>query len=287
MVTGGGGNVVSTNEFYPYGQGPQPTTQNHYLFSGKERDIESGLDYFGARYYAGSVGRFMSADWSAQAQPVPYAKLDEPQTLNLYAYVRNNPISLVDPDGHVDNPYFFDVAKWNTWAELEWRKSLDRMDEARERAKEEKKQAQQQSGQLSNDQIPYRFTIAGKTDIPAGNLGHGSANWWWYRLENSSGKTLKGKGYSVEEHILPLLDRGLQLPDATSEHTFVPVVKGFARDTVGLNFPPGTGSYMDQRVTQWFTVKFRGHTYDLTTEFEHRTSVVNGNVTTYVWDLVP
>jgi uncharacterized protein RhaS with RHS repeats len=53
MVTDGGGNVVSANEFYPYGQGPQPTTQNHYLFSGKERDIESGLDDFGARYYAG------------------------------------------------------------------------------------------------------------------------------------------------------------------------------------------------------------------------------------------
>lgn len=105
MVTDGGGNVTSTNEFYPYGQGPQPTASNHYLFSGKERDAESGgLDYFGARYYLSGIGRFMSADWSAQAEPVPYAKLDDPQTLNLYAYVRNNPISLVDPDGHAPPP---------------------------------------------------------------------------------------------------------------------------------------------------------------------------------------
>src|SRR4051812_20290166 len=73
------------------------------ISTGKERDLESGMDYFGARYYAATVGRFMSADWSAQVEPVPYAKLEEPQSLNLYAYVRNNPISLVDPDGHVPN----------------------------------------------------------------------------------------------------------------------------------------------------------------------------------------
>ena len=70
--------------------------------TGKERDSESGLDYFGARYYASSVGRFLSPDWAAKATPVPYAKLDNPQSLNLYAYVLNNPLSHVDPDGHID-----------------------------------------------------------------------------------------------------------------------------------------------------------------------------------------
>jgi RHS repeat-associated protein len=60
-------------------------------FTGKERDTESGNDYFEARYYASSMGRFMSPDWSAKAEPVPYAKLDDPQSLNLYAYVRSNP----------------------------------------------------------------------------------------------------------------------------------------------------------------------------------------------------
>jgi len=68
--------------------------------TGKERDAESGNDYFGARYYASSMGRFMSPDWSAKEEPVPYAKLDDPQTLNLYAYVRNNPLTNVDKDGH-------------------------------------------------------------------------------------------------------------------------------------------------------------------------------------------
>jgi RHS repeat-associated protein len=74
-------------------------TEHH--FTGKERDTESGNDYFGARYYASSMGRFMSPDWSAKAEPVPYAKLDNPQSLNLYAYMRNNPLGGTDPDGHV------------------------------------------------------------------------------------------------------------------------------------------------------------------------------------------
>ncbi len=70
------------------------------LFPGKERDTESGLDYFGARYYASTMGRWMSPDWSAKADPLPYAKLNDPQSLNLYSYVGNNPLSNVDRDGH-------------------------------------------------------------------------------------------------------------------------------------------------------------------------------------------
>ena len=42
----------------------------------------------------------MSPDRAAKAEPVPYAKLDDPQSLNLYSYVRNNPLSRTDPDGH-------------------------------------------------------------------------------------------------------------------------------------------------------------------------------------------
>ena len=69
-------------------------------FTGKERDAESGNDYFDARYYSSAMGRFMSPDWSAKEEPVPYAKMDDPQSLNLYAYVENNPLIHVDSDGH-------------------------------------------------------------------------------------------------------------------------------------------------------------------------------------------
>jgi RHS repeat-associated protein len=69
-------------------------------FTGKERDAETGLDYFGARYFSGAQGRWTSPDWSARPEPVPYAKLDDPQTLNLYGYLSNNPVATTDPDGH-------------------------------------------------------------------------------------------------------------------------------------------------------------------------------------------
>jgi RHS repeat-associated protein len=78
--------------------GTDDATEHH--FTGKERDTESGNDYFEARYYSSAMGRFMSPDWSAKEEPVPYAKLDDPQTLNLYDYLRNNPLGGVDADGH-------------------------------------------------------------------------------------------------------------------------------------------------------------------------------------------
>jgi RHS repeat-associated protein len=81
-----------------YNQCPDDATEHH--FTGKERDTESGNDYFGARYYNSNTGRFLSPDWSAKEEPVPYAKLDNPQSLNLYSYVLNNPMDKVDPDGH-------------------------------------------------------------------------------------------------------------------------------------------------------------------------------------------
>jgi RHS repeat-associated protein len=65
--------------------------------SGKERDSEDNLDNFGARYYGSSLGRFTSVD------PViitPMRELD-PQQLNRFAYVRNNPLQLVDPTGEI------------------------------------------------------------------------------------------------------------------------------------------------------------------------------------------
>jgi len=62
---------------------------------GKERDSESGLDHFKYRNYASSMGRWMSPDPSQ----LRFANLGDPQSLNLYIYVGNNPINRVDLDG--------------------------------------------------------------------------------------------------------------------------------------------------------------------------------------------
>lgn len=98
---GGEGWPVSSDTFYPFGQEQSLTTDpNHYKFTGKERDTESGLDYFGARYYSSSMGRWMNPDWADKPEAVPYSDLVNPQSLNLYGYVQNNPLRLFDPDGH-------------------------------------------------------------------------------------------------------------------------------------------------------------------------------------------
>jgi RHS repeat-associated protein len=63
-------------------------------FTGKERDAETGLDYFGARYLSSAQGRFTSPDpFQASAKPT------DPQTWNRYAYVRGAPLVFVDVNG--------------------------------------------------------------------------------------------------------------------------------------------------------------------------------------------
>ncbi|MGH9930916.1 MAG: RHS repeat-associated core domain-containing protein, partial [Pyrinomonadaceae bacterium] len=82
-------------------------------FTQKERDNETGLDYFLARYYSSNQGRFTSPDEftggpdelydfaeDASENPTFYADLTNPQSLNKYQYTYNNPINLTDDDGH-------------------------------------------------------------------------------------------------------------------------------------------------------------------------------------------
>jgi len=102
IVQAGQTSVCYDADFYPFGGERDVTvscTQN-YKFEGKERDSETQNDDFGARYYSWRVGRWLSADWSAVPAPVPYANLTNPQTLNLYAMVSDDPESFSDLDGH-------------------------------------------------------------------------------------------------------------------------------------------------------------------------------------------
>ena len=92
---------------YPFGDGPICYHATEQQFTGKERDTESGNDYFGARYYASTMGRFLTPDWASDPTAVPYASYLNPQSLNLYNYMRNNPLSGVDKDGH---------CPWCVWA---------------------------------------------------------------------------------------------------------------------------------------------------------------------------
>ena len=78
----------------PFGNIIQSKTKekNNYLFTGKERDIETGLDYFGARYYNSELGRFITKE------PIP-GLMGDTQGFNPYIYCANNPINKSDPLG--------------------------------------------------------------------------------------------------------------------------------------------------------------------------------------------
>jgi RHS repeat-associated protein len=99
-----GAKIANTEVTYlPFGQQwENVTSTNHYKFTGKERDTESGLDYFGARYYASNMGRWMTPDWATSPTAVPYANFGDPQSLNLYGYVGNRSTINADADGHCE-----------------------------------------------------------------------------------------------------------------------------------------------------------------------------------------
>jgi RHS repeat-associated protein len=103
LVTNADGTFAEQDiEYHPYGEEQVylDTIGQEYRFTGKEHDPETNNDYFGARYYGSTFGRFLTPDWSASPEPIPYEKPGLPQTLNLYSYVGNNPITGIDPDGH-------------------------------------------------------------------------------------------------------------------------------------------------------------------------------------------
>ncbi len=111
-VTDQAGAVVERHDYLPYGEEwcgtavcSSPTQGQPLRFTGKERDAETGLDYFGARYYGSKIGRFTTTD------PVYDWKEDiaEPQRWNRYAYARNNPLRYVDPDGRRDGKTGLDM----------------------------------------------------------------------------------------------------------------------------------------------------------------------------------
>jgi RHS repeat-associated protein len=97
VATNASGQVVRRHEFLPFGEEWQPAVPpgDPRLFTGQERDPETGLDYFGARYYRADIGRFTTTDPDLDVAN----GLFDPQTWNRYAYVRNNPLGYTDPDG--------------------------------------------------------------------------------------------------------------------------------------------------------------------------------------------
>src|SRR5258708_29968558 len=94
VVTDQSGAIIEQRDYLPFGEEWKPAPGDQpKRFTGKERDAETGLDYFGARYYASNIGRFTTADPAHTLTD----NLVDPQRWNRYAYGRNNPFRFVDP----------------------------------------------------------------------------------------------------------------------------------------------------------------------------------------------
>lgn len=111
VVTNATGTPCYEVDYLPYGNENTPsgftnTCSTRYRFTGYERDLETaygnsaGTDYAFARYYNSRLGRFMSSD------PLD-GDITEPQTLNHYAYVGDNPVNAVDPTGLCGTEYAY------------------------------------------------------------------------------------------------------------------------------------------------------------------------------------
>ena len=102
MATDINGGIVWRETYRPYGDRviKSPKSSNNAIwFTGKPQDEQTGLSYYGARYYDPILGRFMSVD-PAQIS------LENLHSFNRYAYANNNPYRYVDPDGRDPAPLF-------------------------------------------------------------------------------------------------------------------------------------------------------------------------------------
>jgi RHS repeat-associated protein len=92
LVTNQNGVLLENTFYFPYGEIRSGGTSSKYLFTGQEKDT-TGLYYYGARFYNPHLAHFTQPDTLVQ-------NAFDPQSLNRYAYTRNNPLRYADPSGH-------------------------------------------------------------------------------------------------------------------------------------------------------------------------------------------
>jgi len=207
VVTNSSAGVVSRHDYLPFGEelgtgiggrtngmGFSVADNVRQKFTQKERDNETGLDFFRSRYYASTQGRFTSADSFA-------GSTINPQSLNRYAYVFGNPLRFRDPSGHlaiggVGN----DLNDW-----LKWYKWHDRHFEG-------------VNQDPSKPNLPPAVAPAGVPDIPEGTVGTATVTEWhpipphksfWERVKTffgfgssaaAAGVSTWGKPETLQDH---------------------------------------------------------------------------------------
>ena len=106
-ITDGSGNATQHLHYLPFGEDwvdqRNASWSAPYTFSGKEKDVETGYGYFGARYYDSGLSIWLSVDPMSDKYP----------SLTPYNYCANNPVILVDPDGReIEGDYYDENGEW-------------------------------------------------------------------------------------------------------------------------------------------------------------------------------
>jgi RHS repeat-associated protein len=183
------GNPISYEEYHPYGttsyRSARPgfdVSLKQYRFSGKERDEETGLYYFGARYYASWLGRWTSSD------PAGFVK-----GTNLFKYCSDNPVMFADPSGKDDKPLnpAGEVTVWTKGTEWVYRQNGKELTDAEIRANFAK-YAEANGQRFNPETLTYKWVTRGGQRVPVFN-----AEW----IDPKTGQPLlprKGEPGSVE-----------------------------------------------------------------------------------------
>jgi RHS repeat-associated protein len=160
--------VISYEEYHPFGSSSFHTVDSgaevsakRYRYTGKERDDETGLYYYGARYYASWLGRWTGCD----------PKVED--GWNLYVYVRNNPVLLVDPSGNESGRFQKNLSSAESAANNLYGKKLSELNEAEilkaaEDAGLSKGQASSILGHIGEEKTKDFFRKSGYTVLDGG-----------------------------------------------------------------------------------------------------------------------
>jgi RHS repeat-associated protein len=214
-MTDAAGTKISDCTFNPFGEQvicSPDNASNHYRFTGKERDSESGLDSYGRRYYGSSMGRFVTPDPLLNSgQPW------NPQSWNRYAYVENNPLRYTDPTG---------LYKWGSCSgnadeckeqQQRFRDSLDNLKKAAGELKEGSKERKElektikKIGEEGKGNIKVNFGDAGSTNgIPNAGLTVGNS----ITINYAAVDSVKGD-YNLNASESAALDAGVTAHEGT------------------------------------------------------------------------
>ena len=298
-------------DFEPYGgeHAYLNSCPQNYKFTSKERDTESGLDNFGARYYASTTGRFMSPDWALRPIAVPYAVFGDPQTLNLYTYVENSPLNRIDADGHYGSgglgAQSGDACPGLTCdQDAGGGRLMDQtfgsmmMGDAPTKdgtpAQFDAPQAQNNGvqGQIAanppqldskgnptfNPPAPAPPSMGepahvGQTGVQTTPTG---AVVFTYQVYDRNWNAICC--VSVKENVQVLPSTSANSPPVISNHKFVFAMDGKFSDTVGPNFRPAANANFRTETRQSFTAMTDSGTFRLSTTIRQSTVVTNGQV---------